>query len=107
MAVFYHAKPKPSRINKLFERDCSLMGLAICGGPLISILAGLNLDGPDNRRHVMNAAAFAAGSTTDKALIHLNPVNAADAIALGSDHACPELMEDLEGGFIAGKPELP
>jgi len=106
MPVFNHAKPKPSRINKRLEWHPSFMGLAMFGDTLLGIFARPHLDRSNDRRHVMDSAAFAARSTTDKALVYFNRMHAADAIALGPDHCRPEFMQDLEGGFVAGKPEL-
>jgi hypothetical protein len=56
---------------------------------------------------MVNASAFAACSTTHKAFIYFDRVFAANTIALWTDHSGPQLVQDLEGGFITGEAELP
>jgi len=46
-------------------------------------------------------------ATTNEAFVYLHGVFAADGIALGTNHASPQLMKDLKRGFIPGQAELP
>jgi hypothetical protein len=82
------------------------MFLMVLGDPIFSILAPTHLDRSDYNRHMMNAATFAAGAASDEAFVNFDWMLAPNAIPLWPDHAGPELMQNLESGFIASKTEL-
>src|ERR1035441_10912749 len=54
----------------------------------------------------LESAAHAPHMAPDQALVNLNRMLATDTVTLWPDHAGTELMEDLEGCFVARKPEL-
>jgi len=82
------------------------MPLEMLGGSRFSIFARPNLDGPYDGGHVVNAAAFAARPATDEAFVHFDRVFAANAIAIWPNHSGAQLMKNLKGGLITGKPQL-
>ena len=56
----------------------------------------------------MNAPALATRATADPGFIDFDVIagSAADPILIRSNHAGAELVEDLKGGFVTGKPDL-
>jgi len=82
------------------------MRLEMLGGSGFSIFARPDLDGPNDGGHVVNAAAFAARPATDQAFVHFNRVFAANTIAIWPNHSNAQLMKNLKGGLITGKPQL-
>jgi hypothetical protein len=80
--------------------------LAVFCCPFLSVLAKADLYGPDDRRHVVHPLALAPRAATDQALVNFNWMLATNAVAFWPDHPGPELVENLEGGFIAREPEL-
>jgi hypothetical protein len=66
-----------------------------------------DFDCSDDDSFVMNAPSFAARPPTDKALVNLDGIFAADAIALWPNHASPQLVKNLERGFVASQAKLP
>lgn len=57
----------------------------------------------------MVAAALSSGSATNPRFVnlHMAVTVSTDSIPVRAHHASPQLVEDLEGGFIAGKAKLP
>jgi len=56
----------------------------------------------------VNAPALATRATADPGFIDFDVIagSAADPILIRSNHAGAELVEDLKGGFVTGKPDL-
>lgn len=69
--------------------------------------AAPGLDGADHERLVVDTTALAALLTAHPRLVHLDVLALrADGRALLINHACPQLVEDLEGRLVARQPEL-
>lgn len=76
--------------------------------PAFLRLAELRFDGSGDQGHVVNAAPFALCAASYPGLIHLDMVAmAADTVPSRPHHAGPQLVENLEGRFVAGEAELP
>jgi len=82
------------------------MVLAVFGSPGFAIFAQAHFHGSNDCGHAMNAGLFSLGSATNEAFIQLDYMLSANAVTLGPDHAGTELVEKLEGCFIAREPEL-
>jgi hypothetical protein len=54
----------------------------------------------------MHPAALAPSAASDEAFVNFDWMLAPNAVPLWPDHAGPELMQDLKGGFIAGEAQL-
>jgi hypothetical protein len=106
LAAFNNPEPEPPGIDELLQRNAAFVLPPVLGDPIFGILSAAHFNCSGYKCHVMDAATFAAGSAPDQALINFNHMLAADAISLWTDHTGPQLMEYLEGGFIAGKSEL-
>ena len=106
-SVFDHAEPQASGIDALFDGDATGVVLVFAAGGCIGGFFQPHFDRANDRGLVMRPASFAAGSAADKALVHFNGILAADPLPLGPDHTGSQLVEDLEGGFVAGQAELP
>jgi hypothetical protein len=106
LAAFNNPEPEPPGIDELLKWNAAFVLLAVLGDPIFGILSAAHFNCSSYERHVMDTTTFAAGSAPDQALINFNHMLASDAISLWTDHTGPQLMEYLEGGFIAGKPEL-
>src|SRR5665811_656930 len=65
-ATIDHAEPQPPSINQLLERRPVRMRLSMFSSALFSVLPSADLNGTDDRCHVMNTATLAACATTDK-----------------------------------------
>src|SRR5271165_4985798 len=72
-------------------------------------LAVANFDSTGNKDLVMNAPAFATGPAADIGFISLDMLIrfAANAVLIGTYHACAQLMENAKGRLVARQPELP
>jgi hypothetical protein len=70
--------------------------------------APADLDGANHGYLPMDAAPSAAGAPTDKSLVYLDvfPGAASDSVLIWTHHACPQLVENLEGRLIAGDTKL-
>jgi hypothetical protein len=76
-------------------------------GAFLSVFPSADLNGADDRCHVMCTAALAACATTDKTFIDLDRMLTADAIALRSHHPRPKLVKNLKRCLITRECELP
>src|SRR5471030_1623933 len=78
----------------------------ILGSPWLPVA---DFDSAGDNNLVMDAPAFAAGSTADVGFIHLDMLVrlAADAVLIGPHHASAQLVENAEGRLVARQPELP
>jgi hypothetical protein len=56
---------------------------------------------------MMRSVALAPSAAPNQAFIYLNRIFASYAVPVWPDHSGPKLVEDLEGGFIAGETQLP
>jgi hypothetical protein len=76
--------------------------------PLFRLLVA-NLHGGDDERLMVNATALAASGAADIGFVDFDVLadRAADLIAVGANHSSPQLVEDLEGGFVSAKAKLP
>src|ERR1019366_451875 len=106
VAAFYHSQPEPARVNEFLERHAALMVLAVFRRTVFGVFTQPDLYGPDDRCPVVHPFALAPRAPANQALVHLDGVHAADAVALWPNHTGPELMENLEGCFVARKSEL-
>jgi hypothetical protein len=80
--------------------------LAVLCSAIFRIFAQADLYSPNDRCHVVLPLALASRAPANQALVNLNRMLAPNAVALWPDHASPEFVENLEGGFITRKPEL-
>jgi hypothetical protein len=92
-AVGHDTKPQPSRI------DAASVLLTV-------IRARPNLDRPDDKSLVMNAATFSACLAADHAFINFDRMLAANGVAFGANHASAELVEYLKGRLVATESKL-
>ena len=67
------------------------------------MLALPNLDRASDENHVVNASTLATGTPTNIGFIGFDVFSklAANPILVGTHHAGPQFMKDLERGFIA------
>src|ERR1035437_342404 len=65
------------------------------------------LNGPNDRRLMVNAASFALGTAAHKRLIHFDRILGSDSVALRSHHARAQLVEHLECRLVARQAQLP
>jgi hypothetical protein len=92
-AVWHDTKPQSSRIN--------------AASVLLTIgRARPNLDRPDDKSLVMDAATLAARLAADHAFVNFDRMLAANGIALWTNHASAELVEYLKSGLITREREL-
>ena len=80
--------------------------------PLVLRGAGLpvtDFDGSSHQCLVVNAPAFITRPAADPGFIHLDMLSrpAADPVPIGPNHARAKLVQNAEGGFVPGQPELP
>jgi hypothetical protein len=91
--ICHDAKPQPPGI------DAARAHLAV-------ILTRPNFDGANYGSLVMRAPSLSARLTADKAFIYFNRVIASDGVALGTNHARAEFVENLKGRLIAAECKL-
>ena len=90
------------------ESDTSGVATAL---PLIELgsrLALSHFNGAGDKKLVVNAPALAARAAADPGFVDFDMVAglAADAVLIRPNHTSAELVEDLKGGFVTGKPDL-
>ena len=90
------------------ESDTSGVATAL---PLIELgsrLALSHFNGAGDKKLVVNALALAARAAADPGFVDFDMVAglAADAVLIRPNHTSAELVEDLKGGFVTGKPDL-
>ena len=90
------------------EPDTSGVATALAHIELGSRLALSHFDGAGDKKLVVNAPALAAGAAADPGFVDFDMVAAfaADPIPAGPNHAGAELVEDLKGSLVTGKPNL-
>lgn len=64
-------------------------------------LTWMNFDGADDQRLMVNAFPFTLRRAANQSLVHLNGVLTADQVPVGAHHRSAQLVEHLEGRFIA------
>ena len=71
-------------------------------------LALTHLDGTGYKRHIVNAASFAARAATNPGFIgfDVNIGTPTNSVLVGTHHSNTEFMKNLESRFVARKPEL-
>jgi len=97
----HDGKADAPRINELLDGCGAAMKAAMLGYSFRAILPYPDLDGPNNDGFVTDPLLPASRPASDFAFIHFDGMFATDGIALRPDHSGPQLMEDLECGFIS------
>lgn len=82
------------------------------GLPLVEAAGTLalpNLDSAGDDDHIVDATPLTAGTPAHVCFISLDDFSrfATDSVLVGANHSRPQLMEYLEGGFVARQAELP
>lgn len=93
-----NAQAEPAGIDQFLEGYAIGMILPVSGGAGFGIFARTDFNGASNDGFVVGA--------TNKAFIGFHGILTAKAFPIWPDHARPEFVEDLEGGFIAAEAEL-
>lgn len=106
-AIWDHAEPQPSGIDEPLEGLAALMFAASLCGTVFVVLSQPDFHGGDDVCHFVDAFAFAASASADQTFIDFHGIFPADRVALGPHHSGAQLVEDLEGRFVSGKPKLP
>ena len=80
--------------------------------PLVEAATGpalFNLDGTDDKHHVVNASTLAASAAADVGFIGFDVLSGvtANPILVGAHHAGPQFVKNLESSLVARQPELP
>jgi len=102
-----NSETKTPGIHQKFQRHSPVVLLPVFCFPILCILAKANLHGANDSGHIVYSSTLTPSPASDKALVNLDRMLAADAIALWSNHARPKLVEDLECRLVSSEGELP
>ena len=94
----HRAQSEPPGIDEFLERHAAVVFLFVLRRPEFGVLSQPDFDCTNDNGLVVDAA--------DEAFINFDGIFAADLVALRSNHACAQLVEDLERCFVAAKAKL-
>ena len=74
---------------------------------LVGVVPLAYLNGPHDRRLMVDAVSLALGTAANQRLIHFDRILRSDSVALRSHHAGAQLVAQLKSRFVAGHAQLP